>query len=378
MKNPDSKHILLLFFVAIFTSHCASKPRESDYTTSTERSPSSEAPILYKQTLVEVRSAQFVTSQGECAQPAANPIGTKILYVCKNRNAHTHTEIYELSLETGIERRISYQDADVSNPMYTVSEKIIYSSTSDEHKEFLIKNLFDQKTILAQNKPVALTDATNAHSEIYMRDRYGREIERISFREGYDGRACYSPDAIWQAYYTCQNGERTSLCRSHLLTKKSEVFIDDAEFNLDFPSVSNDQKVLTWIQTHKNTLVQKLNLTSIANKSQRLSFELPPGQYKDLSFFSTNEVLFSFSQSNGPYKVGTFNFVTREFSTLVDAKLFTHEALKGASLEHPYFIKSKNQLLLTAKKSNSLLISVELPPQLQVLETTVANTRKDD
>ncbi|HPI41067.1 MAG TPA: hypothetical protein PLJ21_09700 [Pseudobdellovibrionaceae bacterium] len=376
----------LQFVLFIFSPVLIQCSSFSEKTRDISGSFSTEQPLDFKNVVQ-------LTPNGDCYNPSANELGTKVLYVCKNRNAHLHSEIYELSLETGIEKRITYQDGNLNNPIYTLSEKIIYSSNTDENKEVFIKTLEN----LESSQPMLQSfdesfQNQNTFSEIYMSDRFGRSIERLTTREGFDGRPTYTSGPGWQLYYSCHSQNQnqnqnqlntlsSSICRLNLLNKKTETFIGKTSEAHDYAMISPDQRTLAWFEMDPQTATSKLNLTALNAKTHQLSFNLPPGVYKDLSFLSMNEILFSFQSEkdsknkNPSYKIGLFNFITQSFLVLLNSEQFKEKTMKGASLEEAFYIKSKNYLLLTTKKNNkSSIVSIELPTRPQVFETTVANT----
>lgn len=372
------------FIISTFVlANCSSAPRSvasKEYTLSGTQQNSKE-PLPVIEFPLSVEHVQEITLQGNCYNPSPNAKGTKILYVCQNRKTHTQSEIYELDMPSGFEKRITFQDGNISNPIYTVSEKIIYSSTTDEKIDSFLKALTNLNPLPA----VPALPEEKEGSELYMSDREGRTIERLTFREGFDGRVAYTSGPHWQLYYACPSQNKASLCRLNLINKKNEVLDLTPETSKDYVTISPDQKTLAWLQKDLSKLTTYVNLTSLSRPGESLSFELPPGAYKDLSFYSMNEVIFSYitaedSKEKSPqFKIGMFNFATQQFVTLLEARKFKEKEFKEASLEEASYMKTRHQLLLVAKTSTngrvvSRIISIEMPQRPQILDTTVAYT----
>ncbi len=143
--------------------------------------------------------AQQVTSQGDSRDAVFSPDGTKILFVSRNRISHKQSQAYELHLATMVEKRITFQDGDVSSAnYYPDGNHLIYASTTDEIKEeaIYVQNIF--KTYLPEALPKKSRssskqdardmDITNLpSSDIYRESFDGREIERLTTSLGFDG-----------------------------------------------------------------------------------------------------------------------------------------------------------------------------------------------
>ncbi len=147
-----------LFALNFFLNSCANKSV-----------PSGQVAIPNPLLSVGARPLTFI---GENNEPRFNPSGDRIVFASRNRPQHSNSQIYELNFQKVSERRVTFQDGDVSYPSYYKQNKIIYGSTTDEIKESLIT-----REELSQNKN---------RLEIYSSDLFGNDILRWTKSPGLD------------------------------------------------------------------------------------------------------------------------------------------------------------------------------------------------
>ena len=126
----------------------------------------------------------IVVDLGDSEEPSISPNGERLLYSSSKRPAHQTAQLYERYLESGQERRITFQNGNALDAQYVDDQTIVYGSSTDEEKEsfeFLVP-----KDKVA--KPPALPDPYNSTNDVYLRHLDGdRDIERLSHHPGYDG-----------------------------------------------------------------------------------------------------------------------------------------------------------------------------------------------
>lgn len=183
MKNK------FVFSLIVFGSLWLVKCRTSEIATKAE---APKVPANFKpfesETLISAgrsRSAQF------------SPDGTRLLFVSSNRPQHRNPQAYELKLDGLKERRITFQDGDIGNVIYSTNgSDFIYTSTTDEAKEDpdLIRKVRNDSI---KNDPAKIAKLPLAdqqvlgrplpRSEIYESASDGSYIERITNQPGFDG-----------------------------------------------------------------------------------------------------------------------------------------------------------------------------------------------
>ncbi len=167
-KRPSIALWLLVSFFSINCSHTPAKP----------------SPIPENKERVE----QIIVEEGESSQPVYARKGDKILYVSKHRPGHAQDQVYEKDLNSGNERRITFQNGTTMGPHYNAKENmIIYASSTDELKEnppLLYPVTGISKLPFPYQEP----------TEIYVHALNGFLITRLTERRGFDGEARFSRD----------------------------------------------------------------------------------------------------------------------------------------------------------------------------------------
>ncbi|MCB0351343.1 MAG: PD40 domain-containing protein [Bdellovibrionales bacterium] len=113
--------------------------------------------------------------------------GDKILFISRDRLKHSQPQAYEYDLKTQKDRRITFQNGEVFDVAYSSEpHHFYYSSTTDEIKE----NPEFIRSALAKKSPDTLTNffgETLPPTEIYESTLDGRNIQRLTDSEGFDG-----------------------------------------------------------------------------------------------------------------------------------------------------------------------------------------------
>ena len=77
-----------------------------------------------------------MTQVGQNESPRISSDGNLVLFISKDRAAHANPQLYVYDVRTKKEKRITYQDGQVRDPLWSLDQKFIYySSTTDEIKE---------------------------------------------------------------------------------------------------------------------------------------------------------------------------------------------------------------------------------------------------
>lgn len=135
----------------------------------------------------DLQNSTSITHQGSNSQ-ALFVDDHSILFVSWGRKHHKDPQIYFKDLTTGKEKRITYQRGNILNGVWLSKDhKIIYSSTTDEDKEFPLA-LKDQIPRFPSSVDSHFFFHINfAPSEIYQSPIDGDSIERLTHHEGFDG-----------------------------------------------------------------------------------------------------------------------------------------------------------------------------------------------
>lgn len=120
-----------------------------------------------------VTGGKQLTFIGENSFPYFSKDGSKVVYQSKDRTLHDNSQIYEMTLSTGKEKRITYSDGQSIKPFYSKDEKeIYYLSDTDLLKE--------KPSLFA---PDQLKDPNTFETELFSIEPSSLKIERISILE---------------------------------------------------------------------------------------------------------------------------------------------------------------------------------------------------
>ena len=211
-----------------------------------------------------------VTFQGDNEHPRFSPDGTKLVYSSSGRQNHKGSQIYEMDLTRNKERRVTYSDGDAFDPDYVSDSEIIYASTTDEIKEspFINKN-FDR------NYPP---------SDLYMSDRFGSEILRLTQQPGFDAEPVFAPHPTKPfILFTANHGDLLGIDRMELKNLAVSPVSATAEKERRFPAITPDHKQIIYVEKDKKTQEQSLVLFTIRNKKSEV-LKSGEGTYRDLTF----------------------------------------------------------------------------------------------
>ncbi|MGE0527643.1 MAG: TolB family protein [Bdellovibrionales bacterium] len=146
--------------------------------------------------------------EGESSQPSFSHSGKRLLFISSRRPGHTHAQVYEKNLQSGEERRLTFQNGATFSPHYDLAdERVIYASTTDELKEY-------PPLLNPDGLPSRLPFPLNEPTEVYLHGVAGLEITRLTSRRGFDGQARFSTDGrslTWTQAHETKNKRKTKV-----------------------------------------------------------------------------------------------------------------------------------------------------------------------
>lgn len=293
--------------------------------------------------LVKV-GARPLTFLGENSSPSFSPTGDRLLFISKNRNPHKNAEVYQLEFANQIEKRMTFQDADIQSPIYFLKNNFSYSSPTDEWKENLVSREDQSK----------FSDLR----EIYVSDFVGHEITRWTKEKGFDG----LPTAGFWNGRPCLFFFSKSLKPAGIYRQQSEKEKPILLFALPDQQVLHLQYVLKtkslyWLEKNLNNF--EIKRTVLAQLKAESLFQ----SANEISGFSYSTDLESLvisqkSASEKNFKLILYNLTTQCKKILLD--------FPTASLVEPSFQPSTaNKIVLTEKEDQgSQIFLYELPENL--------------
>ena len=159
-----------------------------------------------------------------------------MIYLSGARDAHKYVQVYEMSLSTFREKRITFHDGDCHDVDYSpTGEHLIYSSTTDELKER--PRLLNQQI------------GTLPPTEIYLTDRKGSQIERLTHAPGYQSEMSWV--GANQILYVSEHEGKTQVERLVIKGAESSNWGSDKVASLRLPTVDASATRVAWV-IHKS------------------------------------------------------------------------------------------------------------------------------
>lgn len=292
------------------------------------------------------KGSQQVTFLGDNERPRFSDDGSRLIYTSHNRGNQKNSQLFELDLNRNKERRMTYSDGNAFDPVFMSDSEILYASTTDEIKEspFLNKN----------------PDKDFPPSDLYMSDRFGADIVRLSQQPGYDAEPIFVKHPT-EPYiiFTSRRGDLTGIYRMNL--KHVLVSLISAEKDKDRKSstISPDQKDLAFIEKDLKSgdlSMQLLNMKT--NKA--ITLKTGEGLYRDLFFAprSPHRLFYSILRNGEKqYQLEVYNVETK----------CTQVVFKGAdSLFYPTVSNESRERLAFSRlfQDRQQIYIVNLPPDL--------------
>lgn len=184
------------------------------------------------------------------------------MFIAKGRKGHNHYQVYEKDLESGAERRITFQNGDTYFPEYHPKKALIlYSSSTDELKE--------NPPLLTPEQPTTKLPALfQSPVEVYSHSLDGLEITRLTSHSGFDGEARFSHDGQ-TIYWTRARGEKLESLAMNATNKairnQKGLGVNVAQY-----TVSPDGKVKAWVDWDESFGVAKLKVQKGKDKAAEI------------------------------------------------------------------------------------------------------------
>lgn len=308
--------------------------------------PPLKVPGANKITLI----ARPLTSLGQNSEPSFSLDGTRLLFVSRERAAHRQAQVYELDLLKMSERRVTFQDGDVSGPSYFPSgDRILYASSTDEIKEepYVLKRL--KETYLAP-EPRASNEEV---AELYEQTLDGNELTRLTDRPGLDKDPALGKNML---VYSAKEGEQTHL---YLIKgKQAPHRLSNEPAHDESGHFSIDGLALTWSRRSEDSQTARIMLTDGDFRTPRA---LTSSGFLDLQpTWHPNHEEIVFSSNRGSQTKDVFNLysIDRKGQCL---KRLTH--VEGLLL-HPVFHPDGKQVAFTLVRQgqSQVYIMDYLPP----------------
>lgn len=247
-----------------------------------------------------------------------------------NRVGHTLPQVYEKSLTTGVERRVTFQSGQTSRPTYHPKLNLIaYASSTDEWREQPPRNIPDPT-------PSKLPAEYQAIYEVYVHDLGALDIARLSKHPGFDGEPHFHRDG--SLTFTRANGESLEVVLIKPFSNTSQV-LGRLGKNTSSYVTSADGRLSAWLEWDKEFQSAKLKLQK--TKAKAVDTKADPSALKqDLEFSSDGKLLF-WSQTDDKgqssiWAMDTEDLCPRKISN--DAK---------ASVRHPTLSPNQKTLAYT-------------------------------
>lgn len=315
---------------------CQSKPKKTEL----------PAEVDY----LKSKDASVVLSQGHNESAVFSLDGEKIYYISKNRNGHRNTQIHEYNLTMQRDRRITFQDGEVLQAFPLEKDQLLYSSTTDEVKE----------------QPFVVdADPRYPRAEIYLRDSFGNEIQRLTESPGYDGDMIYVPGKK-QILFTSTRQGTPGLYWLDPETRKVSVFQYDIARPQRNATLSADNKHLFWIEEDLLRGTQHIITSTVFGKNRTVVLSLD-GVIHHVVQSPKNELVYSWTPKGADF---------RQIDTRDSAKLCTRTLLKNKLhfSEMQFSVKNPNLMLFrVASTEKSHIYRWELPTDLGPCNEQVAS-----
>ncbi len=303
------------------------------------------APIEWK-----LQTPTQVTQLGENWSASFSPDGQRLIYLSRQRALHAMAQIYEYSLGTKKERRISHQDGWIGQVRYIANtSKIIYSSTTDEVKEDLdklVKEALETKPPTSEIIP-GIAYAENLKVlpfEIYTSDLDGSNIARITDSKGFDAAPAPNPATrnIVFTSFRFGDGELFQWSMSNrTISRLTQAPGIDIQANY-----STDGKQLAWVHQPNSNSPTSWILIGNANAKSSSPILKKPAAYINPAWNSDNKTVI-FSSNFEDEK--NFDLYTYNIESKCIKKLTMHEAVD----KEPSFGPDGKKIVFTSNRNGT-------------------------
>lgn len=200
-----------------------------------------------------------VTQIGQNEGAVFSPNGEKILVISRERLNHRQRQLYELDLKNKTERRLTFQDGEVVEAVYSPFDRsIFYTSTTDEIKE---KPLLFYPELYKSPWPMTdiykITDGEDVH-------------QRWTENTGFDGFIFIHEDPSRGQAITIsrRKGDRLVLLRSGLKTPQFEQVLDRLGVSFSVFYAHRREPWRAWVE--ESTLARTSKIV-VSRRGQKLA-----------------------------------------------------------------------------------------------------------
>lgn len=216
---------------------------------------------------------------GENFKARFAPDGKSFVFLSAKRPQHSHSQLYEYDLQSGQERRITFQSGEVSFPSYTPDgQRLLYSSSTDEIKEdpLFIQRAFVQHGLHTETEDDSHPEALRRGErplEIYRSLRTGSRMERLTHSRKLDGEADMHPSGDTIIFTSFRSGRLqlyTMNARGQSLKRFSPPNVWEAEAHY-----SPDGQKLVWVRYLEDFKTTELWTSDISGQNRQKLLSLP-------------------------------------------------------------------------------------------------------
>lgn len=275
-KHFSNPIILFLFLAAshFFISCSSTQPLQEVKNENEFKNLKTTLPQLEFNKITSLQQLNQITTEGVNNQVSVAPNGLKIIYISQKKLKHDHTQIYEMNLKSKLEKRLTYQDGFIKDPIFLNENEISYASTTDAIKENPIN--------IQKDDPLLL--------DVYLSDRLGNHIERITQRIGYDAQITHTQNLSQFIYFVVKKENKSWIQRFDRTSNVSVVYLQSENDLLTQPHFSSNGSQLAWLSQNQKSQKFTLQFGSLTSNHLILKKSIA---YIDLPLTSINKLSWS-------------------------------------------------------------------------------------
>ncbi|WP_413585429.1 hypothetical protein [Bdellovibrio sp. HCB274] len=306
------------------------------------------------------KNVKQVTFQGDNERPRFSANGTRLIYSSHHRGNRKDLQVYETDLIRNKERRVTFSDGAAFDADYINDMEIIYASTTDEIKEspFLNRN----------------PDKDFPPADLYLSDRFGSDILRVTLQPGFDAEAFMLPHPTKPSViFTSRRGDVTGIYRLDLKSRFVSLLASETGKDRRYPTLAPEKSRVAFKETNLESKQQSLQLVDLHTKQTAL-LKSGEGHYRDLFFAPRPPSRLFYSilrKGDKKYQIEVYNLETKCTQVVFKGKDdLLYPAVSNESVERLAFtrtVQEKKQIYL-----------VNLPEDLGPCLPDTASTTKTE